>query len=233
MLFDQQPEPPKEQPRPSLPKDFAYEFEIGFLFNLVSSKSTRFDLEPVLMFDNAGKTEYRRISLNAQKGLEFLHMFDDVFYKQLLEFSDNKLLGWMTATGNKFIRNHSGTWAHVSSRELINLRKRYVELLRPMWPTLQKHPNIFVLKSGKFSNYQQQSIKLGNDVRFSFKADQTGGLILIKLSVFLDGKQSDVTIRNGFLIESDNTLYLPPDQDTLAVIEQFKNETISFPVSIK
>lgn len=233
MLFDQQPEAPKEQPRPSLPKDFAYEFEIGFLFNLVSGKSTRFDLEPVLMFDNAGKTEYRRISLNAQKGLEFLHMFDDVFYRQLLEFSDNKLLAWMTATGNKFIRNHSGTWAHVSSRELINLRKRYVEMLRPMWATLQSHPNIFVLKSGKFSNYQQQNIKLGNEVKFSFKADQTNGLILIKLTVYLDGKQSDVTIRNGFLIESDNTLYLPPDQDTLTVIDQFKNETISFPVSIK
>jgi non-specific serine/threonine protein kinase len=114
MLFDQQFNTPKEEVRPALPKDFQHKFEIGFLFNFVSSKSTRFDLEPVLIFENNGKTEYRRISLNAEKGLAFLHMLDDDFYKQLLEFSDNKILEWMTRTGNKFIRNHSGSWAHAS-----------------------------------------------------------------------------------------------------------------------
>src|SRR5690349_6882327 len=154
MLFDQQPEAPKEQPRPQLPKDFAYKFEIGFLFNFVSGKSTRFDLEPVLMFDNSGKTEHRRISLNAERGLEFLHMFDDTFYRQLMEFSDRKLLAWMTMTGNKFIRNHSGSWAHASVGELHNLRKRYLDLLKPLWPKLAQHPRLFVLTSGKLNNFQ-------------------------------------------------------------------------------
>ena len=36
--------------RPVLPPDVKLEFRIGFLFNFVSSKSTRFDLEPVLIY---------------------------------------------------------------------------------------------------------------------------------------------------------------------------------------
>src|SRR5690349_4085145 len=149
MLFDQQFNSPKEDIRPALPKDLKLKFEIGFLFNFVSSKSTRFDLEPVLILDDNGKTEYKRISLSVEKGLAFLHTFDDDFYKQLLEFSDNKILEWMTRTGNRFIRNHSGSWAHASVRELHNLRKHYIELLKLLWPTLQQWPALFVLRSGK------------------------------------------------------------------------------------
>jgi hypothetical protein len=233
MLFDQQFNTLKEEVRPALPKDFQHKFEIGFLFNFVSSKSTRFDLEPVLIFENNGKTEYRRISLNTEKGLAFLHMLDDAFYKQLLEFSDNKILEWMTRTGNKFIRNHSGSWAHVSGRELQNLRKHYLDLLKPLWPKLQQWPNFFVLKAGKFNNFKQQNIKLGSEVSFSIKAELKGELILLKLHIFLDGKNAEVKVRGGFLLDYDNTLYLPPDREALAIIDQFKNGTLSFPVSVK
>ncbi|HEY0744230.1 MAG TPA: hypothetical protein VGD40_22340, partial [Chryseosolibacter sp.] len=233
MLFDQPINSPKEEVRPSLPKDFKLDFEIGFLFNFVSSKSTRFDLEPVLMIGEAGKIEYKRISLSVEKGLAFLHKFDDEFYKQLLEFSDNKILEWMTRTGNRFLRNHSGSWAHVSARELQNLRKHYIDLLKLLWPKLQDQKHIFALKGGKFSNTQQQSIKLGNDVRFSFKADLQNGLIVLKLHLLLDGNEADVNIRSGFLLEHNGTLYLPPDHNALAVFEQFKNGPLSFPVTIK
>ncbi|HEY0652844.1 MAG TPA: hypothetical protein VGD65_06940, partial [Chryseosolibacter sp.] len=170
MLFDQPTNTPKEEVRPAFPKDFKLDFEIGFLFNFSSSKSTRFDLEPVLILTTEGKKEYKRISLSVEKGLAFLHRFDDEFYRQLLEFSDNKILEWMTRTGNRFIRNHSGSWAHVSARELQNLRKHYLDLLRPMWPKLQQWPELYSLKFGKFSNTQQTHIKLGSEIRFSFKA---------------------------------------------------------------
>lgn len=233
MLFDQPLNTPKEEVRPTLPKDFKLDFDIGFLFNLASSKSTRFDLEPVLMIGEAGKIEYKRISLSVEKGLAFLHRLDDEFYKQILEFSDNKILEWMTRTGNRFLRNHSGSWAHVSARELQNLRKHYIDLLKPLWPKLQESPNLFVLKGGKFSNTQQQHIKLGNNVSFSFKAELQGQLIVLKLILQLDGKQSDVNIRGGFLLENDNTLYLPSDHNSLAVFDQFKNGPLSFPLSIK
>jgi SNF2 family DNA or RNA helicase len=233
MLFEQQFNTPKEETRPTLPTDFKLQFEIGFLFNFVTSKSTRFDLEPVLIFIEGGKTEYRRISLSVEKGLALLHRLDDDFYKQLLEFSDTKILEWMTRTGNRFIRNHSGSWAHASVRELHNLRKHYIELLKPLWPKLQQWATLFVLRGGKFSNSQQQNIKLGNDVSFSFKADLQGGLIILKMILLLDGKESELNIRSGLLLESDNKLYLPPDHHSLSVFEQFKNGPLSFPVSIK
>jgi non-specific serine/threonine protein kinase len=234
MLFDQPVNTPKpEEVRPTLPKDFKQKFEIGFLFNFVSPKSTRFDLEPVLIMESNGKIEYRRISLNAERGLAFLHKFDDTFYKQLLEFSDNKLLEWMTRTGNRFIRSHSGSWAHKSARELHNLRKRYIDLLKSLWPALQQQQHVFILKFGRFNNFLQQQAKLGGDVRFSFKADLQGSLIILKLNLLLDGQPAKANVRGGFLLEKDNTLYLPPDHDALAIVDQFRNDTISFPVSVK
>ena len=123
MLFEEDKPIYQKPARPALPAGYELKYEIGFLFNFVSSKSTRFDLEPVLMLPLGNGTEYKRISLSVEKGLAFLHMLDDGFYDDLLEFSDNHLLRWMTQTGNRFIRNHSGSWAHVSARELVNLRK--------------------------------------------------------------------------------------------------------------
>ncbi len=232
-LFDQPLHTQKEEVRPTLPRDFNLNYEIGFLFNFASAKSTRFDLEPVLMIGEAGRIEYKRISLSVEKGLAFLEKFDDEFYRELLEFSDNKLLEWMTRTGNRFLRNHSGSWAHVSARELHNLRKHYIDLLKPLWPKLQQQPHLFVLKGGKFSNTQQQTIRLGTEVKFSFKADVQNGLITLKLILLLDGKESDVNLRAGFLLEKDGALFLPPDHHALAVFEQFKNGPLSFPLTIK
>ncbi|HEY0768925.1 MAG TPA: SNF2 helicase associated domain-containing protein, partial [Sphingobacteriaceae bacterium] len=233
MLFDQPINTPKEEVRPAFPKDFKLDFEIGFLFNFSSSKSTRFDLEPVLILTTEGKKEYKRISLSVEKGLAFLHRFDDEFYRQLLEFSDNKILEWMTRTGNRFIRSHSGSWAHVSARELQNLRKHYLDLLRPMWPKLQQWPELYSLKFGKFSNTQQTHIKLGSEIRFSFKAELQGTLIVLKLNLLLDGKEADINLKSGLLLENDGKLFLPPDHHALAIFDQFKNGPLSFPLTVK
>ena len=121
MLFEEEKNVYRKAARPTLPASYELKYEIGFLFNFVSSKSTRFDLEPVLIYQVNGVTEYKRISLQVEKGLAFLHELEDPFYDNLLAFSDNEILRWMTATGNRFIRNHSGSWAHVSARELVNL----------------------------------------------------------------------------------------------------------------
>src|SRR3954462_13971395 len=105
MLFDEEKSAPKPAVRPALGADMTLDYEIGFLFNFVSSKSTRFDLEPVLIYKLNGKTEYKRISLQVEKGLAFLQPLSDSFYNDLLGFSDHQLLQWMTRTGNRFIRS--------------------------------------------------------------------------------------------------------------------------------
>jgi non-specific serine/threonine protein kinase len=233
MLFDEYKPAPKSTARPVLSDDIKLEYEIGFLFNFNSGKSTRFDLEPVLIYKVNGKLEFRRISLGVEKGLAFLHSLDDQFYKDLLEFSDTKLLEWMTLTGNRFIRNHSGSWAHVSVKELANLRRHYIQLLHKLWPTLRSWPHLFVLKNIRFNNFQQQSIKLGGDVKFSFKVDVSASLITLKMILTLDGKEADLNIWGGFLLEKDGTLYLPPDPAALSTIELFKNGPLSFPLTVK
>lgn len=235
MLFEEpRSEYKKVVQRPSLPASYELEYEIGFLFNFISGKSTRFDLEPVLIYKVNGTTEYRRISLQVEKGLAFLRPLEDSFYNDLLEFSDHNLLQWMTRTGNRFIRNHSGSWAHLSARELINLRRHYIDILQKLWPTLGSWPNIFCLKIGRFSNTQQNHIRISQkSPDFRFNVNQKGQLIILQMILLLDNKEAELNIRSGFLLENDDTLYLPPDQDGLSTIDLFKNGPLSFPTSVK
>lgn len=234
MLFEEEKSVYPERERPKLPPTYELKYEIGFLFNFVSSKSTRFDLEPVLIYEVNGVHEYKRISLQAEKGLAFLHLLDDNFYNDLLEFSDNKLLAWMTATGNRFIRNHSGSWAHVSVRELVNLRKHYLNLLKKLWPRLLEWPHIFTLRAGKFNPSQQTPIRLGpQSPEFRFSAQLKNDLITLSAAVFIDGEECNVTLRGGCLMEHNNTLFLPSDPGQLAILDTFKNGPLTFPLTVK
>lgn len=234
MLFEEEKKVYEKAARPVLPAGYDLKYEIGFLFNFVSSKSTRFDLEPVLIYEVNGTREYKRISLQVEKGLAFLHMLDDVLYEDLLEFSDNKLLKWMTATGNRFIRNHSGSWAHMSARELINLRKHYVDILRKLWPALTEWPHVFVLNAGRFNNLKQTPIKLSAaPPTFRFSAELKGELVVLKLVLELDGKVCEMNTRGGFMLENNGTLYLPSDASQLAILDTFKNGPLSFPLTVK
>lgn len=235
MLFDE--EKKIEQPeavRPTLPAGTAIDYKIGFLFNFASGKSTRFDLEPVLMFTKNNITEYKRISLQVEKGLAYLQPLDDTFYKDLYEFSDNQLLRWMTNTGNRFIRNHSGSWAHVSARELANLRKHYIELLHKLWPTLRTWPSVFILKYGRFLSYRQQDVKLGKEpARLTFNVDRKSDSIVLSMTIWLDGVKASLRLLSGFMLEHDGTLYLPADGAALALIDQFRNGPLTFPLAEK
>ena len=234
MLFDEEKIEKKNTVRPKLPAGTEINFEIGFLFNFVSGKSTRFDLEPVLIFSKNNVTEYKRISLQAERGLAYLQPLSEEVYKDLMEFSDNQLLDWMTRTGNRYIRNHSGSWAHVSAKELINLRKHYIDLLHKLWPALNTWPNIFILKAGRFLNYSQLTTKLGKEpARFSFTADRNGDTIVLNLVLWLDGKKANLRLLGGFLLEHEGTLYLPPDAASLALIDLFRNGPMTFPLSEK
>ena len=234
MLFEEEKKVYKKPARPRLPADHGFQYEIGFLFNFVSSKSTRFDLEPVLIYQVNGTTEYRRISLQVEKGLAFLHTLEDTFYENLLEFSDDRLLKWMTATGNRFLRNHSGSWAHLSARELVNLRKHYIDILGKLWPTLSAWPHVFFLKAGRFSNTLQTSIRVSPvPPELKFRAEQKGDLIILRLTLLLDGAEAPLNLRGGLLLENDNTLYLPADDETLLTLDLFKNGPLSFPITVK
>jgi len=236
MLFPDEKEERKRAERPGLPPGTVIDYEIGFLFNFVSAKSTRFDLEPVLIFRKDGAVEYKRISLQAERGLAYLQPLEEPFYKDLLAFSDNHLLEWMTRTGNRFIRNHSGTWSHVSVKELMNLRKHYIELLHKLWPVLHTWPDLFILKAGRFvpSGPGQKPVKLGKDpASFTFTADSDGRFIVLKMKLFLGGEESDLVLRGGFMFEKGDTIYLPPDAAALKIIDLFKNGPLSFPISEK
>ncbi|HEY8933975.1 MAG TPA: DEAD/DEAH box helicase, partial [Cyclobacteriaceae bacterium] len=233
-LFEEEKIEWKQDKRPTLPAGTVVDYEIGFLFNFASGKSTRFDLEPLLVYKKEKLTEFKRISLQAERGLAYLQPLDDSTYKAFLEFSDNQLLLWMTKTGNRFIRNHSGSWAHVSAKELTNLRKHYVDLLSNLWPTLRESPNVYLLRSGRFIESNLKSLKLGKEpAKLSFNVDTDGKLIFVKMIIHLDGNEARLNLWGGFLLENEGTIYLPPGAEALAIIDQFKNGALSYPLSLK
>ncbi|HYG03545.1 MAG TPA: DEAD/DEAH box helicase [Chryseosolibacter sp.] len=234
MLFEEERIAPKKFVRPSLPKDFTLEYDLGFLFNFVSGKSTRFDLEPVLIYQSNGPKEYKRISLQVDKALAFLQPLEEQFYQDLVQFSDHHLLEWMTRTGNRFIRNHSGSWAHVSAKELTNLRKHYRDLLEKLWPNLLKQEQLFILKTGRFNNYEPTRIKLSESKpQFSFSLSAEKGLIVLKMILKVGENEIPANLVGGVLLEHAGTLYLPADTEALSIIDLFKNGPLTFPLSIK
>jgi SNF2 family DNA or RNA helicase len=234
MLFEEEKiELNKEHVRPSLPKGTKIDYEIGFLFNFVSGKSTRFDLEPILVYKQP-KPEFKRISLQSDIALAYLQPLEDSLYNDFYQFSDKKILDWMSRTGNRFLRNHSGSWAHVSAKELINLRKHYRELLEKMLPRLSEWPNLFILKIGRFNNLQQQNITLSkNAPELRFNVELKGKMIVLRLTLLLDGLEAEANLLGGFMLEKNNTLFLPKDAAEMAIIDLFKNGPLTFPLSVK
>ncbi len=235
MLFDDSISPQKNNRRPSLPAGIPQNFQIGFLFNFISGKSTKFDLEPILILQQNGYKEYKRLSIETDMGLAYLRDLDHEFYNQLLRFSNKEILTWMSATGNRFVRDErSGSWAHASVKELKNLRKRYVELLMPLWPQLCVCPELFILTSGRFSGHAQQIIKLSPEpVQIRIYADSEKGEIVLRLALLLQGIETNVTLRGSMLIESHGVLYLPPNPEAISLIDFFKAKPQRFPLSLK
>ena len=235
MLFDKENLTPKEVSRPSLPKGSVIDYEIGFLFNFASPKSTNFDLEPILIYRKSKPVEYKRISLQSNIALAHLRPLDDALYNDFLQFSDSNILKWMTGTGNKFIRNtNTGSWTHASARELKNLRKHYLDLLRQLWIRLTDWPDIFILRTGRFNSNLQQVVKLGKqppEIRFSIEVQKNA--IVLKLILLLDWQQSKLIIYRNILLEKDNVLYLPADTESLDLFELFAKGDLKFPLSMK
>jgi SNF2 family DNA or RNA helicase len=220
--------------RPKLPRGFVIDYTIAFLFNFASGKSTRFDFEPVLVYRNGQIAEYKRVSMQAEKGLAYLQPLEQSFYDNVTEFADTKILSWMTKTGNRFIRNHSGTWAHVSSRELINLRKHYRNILEKIWPTLATWPEVLILRYGRFNAASPVVTKVSmTKPQFRFHVSRKKDIIELRLSLTLDGIESEINLLGGCVLEKGGTLYLPPDAESLTIIDSFKNGPLTFPVSVK
>jgi non-specific serine/threonine protein kinase len=235
MLFEEEKIVPRVQVRPALPPGMVIDYTLGFLFNFVSGKSTRFDFEPILISDKTGTREYKRISMQAEKGLAYLQPLEESFYQDLVHFSDNKVLDWMTRTGNRFIRNTTtGAWAHTSAKELVNLRKHYRDLLQKLWPSLFAQKDLFILRTGRFNNFQQQTVKISTTPpAFSFNADRKDDMIILKMTLLLDGEASLVNLLGGFLLEKNGTLYLPENTEALTIIDLFKNGPLTFPLTVK
>ena len=235
MMFDSDISQPKKPTRPTLPLGSKIDYEIGFLFNFASGKSTRFDLEPLLINRKSNPAEFKRISIQVEKGLAYLQPLDDSFYNELLEFTDAKLLQWMTATGNRYIQNSNiGSWAHASARELKNLRAHYLVLLQKLWPRLCTWPNVYLLNTGRFTNQSHQEVTLGKQpAEIRFAVDSVRDVLVLKMILLLNGKESKINMPGGFLLQQDNTLYLPPDAEAISIIDSFKSGPLKFPISLK
>lgn len=235
MLFDDYEAKPQKPKTPALPPEFLSQFKIGFLLNFTSGKSTRFDLEPIVIITSGKYPEYKRVSLNHEISQPYLQSLPKALYQKLMNFSDVALMKWMNTTGNRYlVDKKTGSWAHQSVRELKSLRGHYLELLRDMWPELSTWPDVFILTNGKFVSHTQTPVKLNpTPAEFRFDADKEKDEIVIRLTVWLNGVESAVNLCGGFLMEEKGTLYLPPNKEALATLDLYKNGPLRFPLSLK
>lgn len=235
MLFDDLDPKPQKSKASVLPPGFQSQFKIGFLFNFVSGKSTKFDLEPIVIQTVGKYLEYKRLSLNHDISAAFLQALPTRLSQKLMAFSDVAMMRWMNNTGNRYLLDkRTGSWAHQSVRELKSLRGHYLDLITDMWPELSAWPDVFILLNGKFVSHTQQPIKLNpTHAEFKLVADKERDEIVIKLSIWLNGVESNVNLCGGFLLEEKGVLYLPPGKEALAMLELYKNGPLRFPLSIK
>lgn len=235
MLFEDLPLPESNPPaRPLLPAGFKIDYQIGFLFNFAAGKSTRFDLEPILIYKLQYGIDIKRISILSERGQAYLQPLSDSFFKKVMEFSDSRMIQWMNSKGIRYTRSQTGGWAHSSARDLVRIRHHYIDLLTDLWLELREIPYLYILKNGRFSPATAEKIVLGEmPADLSFKAEQILDLIKLSLTIKLDGNIANPQLLGNFVLLHNRSLFLPPSAESISILDQFRNGPQSFPISLK
>jgi len=224
--------------RPRLPDNIIVDYEVGYLFNFISAKHIRFELETVFVRDKKGKTDVKKLVFNNQSNLPYLQSLSDGIFDQLMEFTDTKLVDWMANNGSNYLKIYANPWQQIGETDRQKLRKHYLELLQGLWPFLCKEPFVFQLSDGHFSNAAVKPVKLSETpFKLIFTATGDGRFITIKIGFKTDS--ADITegkvtsLKGKFILEVDGVLYLPQNAEDILLIEKFEEGALKFPVADK
>lgn len=221
--------------RPRLPDSVMVDYEVGFLFNFISAKHIKFEFEPIFVRDKKGKTDVKKLVIHNESNLPYLQTLSDEMFAGVLEFTDKKLVDWMAINGSNYLKNYANPWQHITDTERQKLRKHYVEILKNLWPLLCREPQVFQLSNGHFSSATVKPVKLSETpfgLNFIASADER--FITIKMTFKVDNLPATNergALKAKFILEINDTLYLPENAEDISLIENFEEGKLKFPVA--
>ena len=121
--------------RPKLAKEAIIDFEIGFLFNLLSQHfKTGFELETIKVFDKANGKQFKKLSIHNDANLALLKELPDDIYNLLLGLTDEGVKKYLTKNGHGYVGNYANPWINLSESTAQLLHKYYLGQLEKLWP---------------------------------------------------------------------------------------------------
>ncbi|MCW3107362.1 MAG: box helicase-like protein, partial [Segetibacter sp.] len=224
--------------RPKITKEAIIDFQVGFLFNLLSQHfKLRFELEVIKVFDKPKGKQFKKLSVHQPANLALLKELPDDIYSLTISISDEGVKKYLSQNGHGQVMNYSNPWQQMSDATTMALRNYYISQLFKLWPHLCSHPDVYLLKEGSFSNKNIQPANLSPDfVSFKFIVKEDERFITIWQILVLKGEEvtSDrIHIYEGFLFIIDDVLHLPADIKDLDIIKQFQHGFIKIPVTNK
>jgi len=221
--------------RPRLGDNIIVDYEVGFLFNFVSTKHIKFELEPVFVREKKGRTDVKKLVINNQSNHAYLQSLNDDLFYRLMELSDQKLVDSMAKTGSNYLTLYANPWQMMNDKDGQKLRKHYFEHLQGLWPMLCQEPFIFQLTEGHFSNANVRPAKLSDrPFKLVFEVNSEERFIVITMNF----KTSDAEaqqgghgiIRGKLLLDVDGVFFLPENAECVQLVEMFENKLLKFPV---
>ncbi len=226
---------PTSSIRPRLPENEMIDFEIGFVLNFTTPKDVGLELETALVREKKNGQDIKKLSINKESNWPYLQALPEEIYTLILSFYDKHLLNWLESNGGSHVTIHSNPWNYLEALDFSKMKRRYLELLRNLWPFMSESPFVFALKEGNFSNKNVTPVKLGKEnVHLAFKAEADSRFITIYCIAFIQEfsiENAKISVWRNFIFEIDGIFYLPASEDCLPLLERFDNGMIKFPVS--
>ncbi len=216
------------------------DFEIGYVLNLKSKRlSLGFELELAKVYDKAGKTDIKKLSLNTAANLPLLRQFKDEQYEMALELSDQKLLTFLQSKGHLYMGSYSNPFNQISDAATKDLQKHYIECIIKLWSQMVESNKVFLLEDGNYSVKNCKPVEVSNHkILLSFEVIADEKFITIWLIPVFEDKLYITEIENivcffNFLFKLNEGFHVLKNIEDIQVLEQFKNGFIKIPATRK
>lgn len=211
--------------------------EIGFLFNLTTSKHIGFTLEPILIQQEKNRKRFSKLLLDNQEHWPWLQPLADNLFELLVGFSDGRLFEYMIHSGSSYLKNHAQPWLMLNEKDIPRLRAHYLSLLHQIWPFLTsgQYP-LYVLREGNFSDNNVKPIRISPlPVELQFSATKDDNFISIQMKALTRAEEapSKVFLFKSLFFFMDDVLHLPAKPDDVSVLDMFKKGELRFPARDK
>ena len=216
------------------------DFEIGYVLNLKSKRlGLGFELEVAKVYDKAGKTDMKKLTLNTAANLPLLRELNDEQYEMAFELSDQKLLAFLKSTGHSYIANYSNPFNQMTDGAVKDLRKQYIGCIIKLWPHIVQSNKIFLLEEGNYSVKNCRPVEVSDHkVILSFEVVTDEKFITIWLIPVFENEpyttQNDKVVSFfNFLFKLNEVVHVLKNTEDIQVLEQFANGFIKIPATHK